>query len=314
MSTEPVSAFELDPGYVEPFGDVLSDVRTAELVASDGVRIGYEVVGTEGPVIVLANGLGGRLYAWLPLLEALRGRYRFITWDYRGLFESESELSGAELGIRRHADDLREILQAEGVQSAHVCGWSMGVQVALEFSVRYPGDVTSLILINGTYGQVFSTAFQPLFQIPVPHTRLHSVVELGVRFPKLVRGGMRATLGVVHALFRARAAAGRATHPLMALGLRQYLSDLTNTRVENYLKLFQALDAHSVYHLLPQVPHPTLVISGTLDFLTPAYQSRQMARRIPDARHVRVPLGTHFVLLERPKAVVDAVSAHLEAV
>ncbi len=72
--------------------------------------------------------------------------------------------------------------------------------------------------------------------------------------------------------------------------------------------------AHSAYHLLPQVRQPTLVMSGSLDYLTPAYQSRQMARRIPGARHLRIPLGTHFVLLERPSTVVHAVREHMERI
>lgn len=306
-----MSSFALHPGYVAPFEQVLSGVREGEIVASDGVRIAYQVVGESGPVIALANGLGGRLYAWLPMLEALRGRFRFVTWDYRGLFESESDLTGPKLDIRRHAEDLIEILDAEDIDVAHVCGWSMGVQVSLEAATRFPDRVETLTLINGTYGQVFSTAFQPLFPVPIPHTRLHTVVEIGVRFPMLVHGGMRGSLLAMRALFRVRKALGAATHPLMALGLRQYLSDLTNTRVENYLKLFQELDAHSVYHLLPEVEQPTLVISGGLDYLTPAYQSRQMARRIPNATHLRIPLGTHFVLLERPARVVEAVRSHV---
>lgn len=305
-------SFELHSGYVEPFEVILSNVRAGELTTSDGVRIAYEVVGDEGPVIALANGLGGRLYAWLPLIEALREQFRFVTWDYRGLFESESEFSGPMLSMRRHAEDLCAVLDAEGIASAHVCGWSMGVQVALEAAVAFPDRVDSLILINGTYGQVFSTAFQPLFRVPMPHTRLHSVVELGVRYPRVVRRLMRGSLVAVQSLFKARQALGRGPHPLMALGLRQYLSDLTNTRVENYLKLFQELDAHSVYHLLPEVRQPTLIVSGSLDYLTPAYQSRQMARRIPHARHLRIPFGTHFVLLERPAPVVAAVREHVE--
>lgn len=307
-----MSSFALHPGYVAPFEHVLSGVRGGEIVASDGVRIAYQVVGESGPVIALANGLGGRLYAWLPLLEALREGFRFVTWDYRGLFESESDFAaGPKLDIRRHAEDLIEILDAEELEVAHVCGWSMGVQVALEAATRFPERVETLTLINGTYGQVFSTAFQPLFPVPIPHTRLHTVVEIGVRFPMLVHGGMRGSLLAMRALFRVRKVLGAATHPLMALGLRQYLSDLTNTRVENYLKLFQELDAHSVYHLLPDVRQPTLVISGGLDYLTPAYQSRQMASRIPNATHLRIPLGTHFVLLERPARVVEAVRSHV---
>ncbi|MCB9487703.1 MAG: alpha/beta hydrolase [Deltaproteobacteria bacterium] len=308
------NAFELHPGYVKPFEEVLADVRAGEVVGRDNVRIAYEVVGDKGPVIALANGLGGRLYAWLPLIESLRDRYRFVTWDYRGLFASESNLTGPAMGIPRHADDLAAVLDAEGIDAAHLCGWSMGVQVSLEFATRFPERVKSLILINGTYGQVFSTAFQPFFQIPVQHTRLHSLVELAVKFPFVVQGVMRTSLLTVEALFHLSRRLGQESHPLVALGLRQYLSDILNTRVENYLKLFQELDAHSVYHLLPLVTHRTLIVSGSLDFLTPDYQSKQMARRIPGAYHLRIPLGTHFVLLERPSVVLPAVRKHLNKV
>jgi pimeloyl-ACP methyl ester carboxylesterase len=36
----------------------------------------------------LANGLGGRLYTWQPLVRRPPDHYRIITWDYRGLFDS----------------------------------------------------------------------------------------------------------------------------------------------------------------------------------------------------------------------------------
>ena len=54
--------------------------------------------------------------------------------------------------------------------------------------------------------------------------------------------------------------------------------------------------------------------SGGLDFLTPPYQSRHIARRIPGARHLQLRLGTHFVLLERPAPVVAAIEDHLAQV
>ena len=43
-------------------------------------------------------------------------------------------------------------------------------------------------------------------------------------------------------------------------------------------------------------------------------RTKQMARRIPGAYHLRIPLGTHFVLLERPSVVLPAVRKHLNKV
>jgi pimeloyl-ACP methyl ester carboxylesterase len=55
-----------------------------------------------------------------------------------------------------------------------------------------------------------------------------------------------------------------------------------------------------VYHHLRDIEQPTLLISGALDPMTPAYQTREMKRKMPNARHVSFKLGTHFVLIEYP--------------
>jgi hypothetical protein len=60
------------------------------------------------------------------------------------------------------------------------------------------------------------------------------------------------------------------------------------------------LDAHSVYHLLADIEHPTLIIAGLLDLFTPAYQSYEIVR----AR--MLPPGALRVLTCAPWAVQAA--------
>ncbi|GMH53536.1 hypothetical protein TrRE_jg7316 [Triparma retinervis] len=71
----------------------------------------------------------------------------------------------------------------------------------------------------------------------------------------------------------------------------------------NYLKYPHALDAHSSYHVLHEIPHPTLIVAGMLDVLTPAYHSFEMLARMPRAELLCFTLGTHFVLLEYPEEI-----------
>jgi pimeloyl-ACP methyl ester carboxylesterase len=94
--------------------------------------------------------------------------------------------------------------------------------------------------------------------------------------------------------------------------LRRYYADVLGPSFRNYLRLFQELDAHSVYHLLPEIAAPTLVVSGALDFFTPAYQSRQIARRMPNATHLRLWRASHFALHERRDDVLAAMRAFLD--
>jgi pimeloyl-ACP methyl ester carboxylesterase len=306
-----VSRFEPGEGHVGPYAEVFARRRIGQLVAGDGTRVSYEVVGDGPEVLMLANGLGGRLYAWLPVIEAFMDRYRVITWDYRGLFESEAPSTLRNLSVRDHAEDMLAILDLEGVERAHFIGWSMGVQVCLEAHTLAPDRTLSLVLVNGTYGQVFSSALQPFLRFGWAPAVLHGLMELLSERPWLTDAMGKSGYFSARALFAVRKAVLPRVRSHFMLGLRQYASDLAGTDSASYFRLFQQIDAHSVYHLLPAVTAQTLVISGGLDLLTPADQSRRMARRIPGAKHKSFPLATHFVVLERPKAVVRVIAAHL---
>ncbi len=306
--------FELGPGYIDAYGSVFARREQKQATSADGTRIAYEVLGAGERTIVLANGLGGRLYAWLPVVDALAERYRIVTWDYRGLFESEIPADRRRLGVPYHADDLAAVLDAEGIAEAHLIGWSMGVQVGLEFALRAPARVRSLTLINGTYGQALSTAFQPFFRVPLPHTAVHALLEGMMRHPGATDAFGTLWKGQTEAAFWLRKRLLGRKRSVLLRGVRQYVRDVFGTHFETYLGLFQQIDAHSVYHLLPEVSAPTLVVSGGFDFLTPPYQSRHIARRIPGATHLPIRLGTHFVLLEHPRRVVRAITEHLDGV
>lgn len=292
----------------EPSSEWMKTLQRRRARASDGTVIAYEVVGEGAKTILLANGLGGRLYVWEPLVERLWRDYKIITWDYRGLFESESPASRRRLALTQHAEDAIAILREERVERAVLCGWSMGVQVSLDVAATRPEMVAGLVLINGTYGHALSTFAQPLFSAPISSKPLHWVLEwLQHRpqyarvFSKLMRlGEVPTAVG-----FALTAGPDVARHRRI---LRQYFDDVLGPSFGNYLRLFQELDAHSMYHLLPEITAPALVISGALDLLTPARQSYEMARRLPDAEHLAIARGSHFVLVERPELVIPAIA------
>lgn len=288
----------------------LDDVEAKIVCTSDGLRLHVEVLApdrADAPTLLLANGLGGKLYAWEPFLERFAGRYRIVTWDYRGLFRSERPRRTKALSIPHHAADAIAILDAEGVERATLVGWSMGVQVSLETALEYPERVEGLILLNGTFGHAFQTGLQPLVRLPGFPLLLHGVVERLTRQPTRLADWVRAAArSEFHLALVGRLLARLFGDPRLEDMYRQYCEDVFGESFPIYLRLFQELDAHSVYHLLPEVRAPTLVVSGGLDWLTPARQSFAVARRIPDARHVHLRLGSHFALLEAPERVLSA--------
>ena len=287
------------------------------LKTPDNVQITYQVIGSgkDRPVVSIAHGLGARLYAWAPVLDAILPKYNVIAWHYRGLYKSESPERIRRLSIPHHAEDLHSILVKEKVETTSVIGWSMGVQVALEFATLYPEQLDKMVLINGTYGHAMATGFQPLFRIPGMSGLLHYTIDTLRAKPELA-----SLLNMVGTNKKITGALGSAysvlrCSPFFREVLPQYADDVLGESFTNYLRLFQELDAHSTYHNLPEIVHPALVIWGALDPLTPAYLSRRIRKRLINSYSMSLLLGSHFVHLEYPKKVprkiLDFLDSHI---
>jgi len=281
------------------------------LVIDNDLSVYYQVIGNGPETLVLLNGLGGRLYSWEPILDVFADQYKIITWDYRGIFNSGAPQRMRELSIPYHVEDLKSILAAEKVKKATLIGWSMGVQVALEMASLYPDTVNKLILINGTYGQALSAAFQPLFRISGLNRFFNFFID--------TLRGRDAYMDAVVKLMRApillnligQLMSVARENPKIPDAIGQYAADVFGPSFPNYLRLFQELDSHSTYHLLSEIKQPTLIISGGLDMMTPAYQSYEMAAKIPGSHHEHFPLGSHFALLEYPEKIPQLIKDFL---
>ena len=94
-----------------------------------------------------------------------------------------------------------------------------------------------------------------------------------------------------------------------------YFLDFFNYSIEhskNYMKYPHALDCHSSFHLLHTIEQKTLIVTGMLDVLTPAYHSYEMHALMPNSTLLCKTLGTHFVLLEYPEEVGGAIVKFIE--
>jgi hypothetical protein len=84
----------------------------------------------------------------------------------------------------------------------------MGVQVALEFAITEPDKLKMLVLLNGTYGNVFRTLYQPFFWIPFAENLLYygtkmivEYIPLVIAFTRTIGYWVIVALGHVYSLF-----------------------------------------------------------------------------------------------------------------
>ena len=112
-------------------------------VENQGARIYWDGQGDGAPVLLIM-GLGYASDMWYRIRPALAAHYRTIALDNRGV--GRSDLPAGPYPIALMASDAAAVLDATGIESAHVFGLSMGGMIAQEFALQYPKRVRSLIL------------------------------------------------------------------------------------------------------------------------------------------------------------------------
>ena len=113
------------------------------------MRIAWDRSGS-GPPLLLIQGLGYARWGWEPVLEPLARSFDVLSFDNRGVGESEvpaGPYTAAEL-----AADAVQVLDEAGVEHAHVVGTSLGGMIAQELALDYPERVEKLVLACTTPG------------------------------------------------------------------------------------------------------------------------------------------------------------------
>lgn len=109
----------------------------------NGISLYYEVYG-EGEPLVLISGLGGDHTFWNASIELLSSKYQVIVFDTRGIGKTEAPKGPYSMEL--FADDLAALLDALQISKANVLGFSMGGNIALAFTLKYPQRVAKLII------------------------------------------------------------------------------------------------------------------------------------------------------------------------
>ncbi|MCC6194510.1 MAG: alpha/beta hydrolase [Burkholderiales bacterium] len=119
--------------------------------APDGVRLHYEEAGSGSPV-VFVHEFGGSYLSWEPQLRALARRHRCITFAARGYPPSDVPDDVDRYSQALAVRDIAAVMDAAGVDRAHVVGLSMGGFAALHFGLDFPDRARSLVVAGAGYG------------------------------------------------------------------------------------------------------------------------------------------------------------------
>ncbi|MBF0107114.1 MAG: alpha/beta hydrolase [Deltaproteobacteria bacterium] len=277
----------------------------------DGTKIGYQVIGTGKTPFILCNGLGGSSVGWSPIYNKLGRKFKFITWDYRGLFTSDKPKDMNRLSVEDHCRDLQWLLKKEKISKAIFGGWSMGVQVCLDYYRKNAKQYRGIFLINGTYGYVLETALNSkLTRHIVPAVNQLLIKALPRIQPTLQPLASyvinsRDFINIVEKL-------GMIHKNLDSEIFKEVAHAMMQTDLSTYVKLLDRLSEHSAADVLEKIKVPTLIVSATRDVMTPSWVAEDMAKKIPGAELLIVNNGSHYSLLEFPEIIVTRLEQFLK--
>jgi pimeloyl-ACP methyl ester carboxylesterase len=120
-------------------------------MTTDGVRLFYESAGSGTPIIFV-HEFGGSHWSWEPQLNFFARRHQCITFAARGYPPSDIPESVEAYSQQRAADDIVDVLNAAGVDKAHIVGLSMGGFASLHAALRHPERVLSIVAAGTGYG------------------------------------------------------------------------------------------------------------------------------------------------------------------
>lgn len=112
-------------------------------VPIDGWSTRVLEIGSGEPFIFM-HGTGGHLEAFTKNLRALAADHRVIAYDYPG--HGWTTTADRDLEIGDYEQHLLALMDALGIDSAHLSGESLGGWVAAKFAAAHPERVRSLVL------------------------------------------------------------------------------------------------------------------------------------------------------------------------
>lgn len=256
----------------------------------NGANIHYDRIGNGLETIVFIHGLMLASESYEAQVDALKGRYRIITYDLRG--QGKSERTKDRLGIDSLAEDAVSLIESTVSGPAHIVAFSMGTFIAMRVAARRPDLVRSLCLIGPS-----ADAEEPE-NMPKYRQLIRMVRVFG---PRLFASRLMMILFGDTFLHDPKSAATRKRWRRVVERLPRALHRAAQASAHR-----PAMTAE-----LKNIVAPTLIVSGVEDRPISPERARAVHAGIAGSRFMAFEKTGHAVMIERPDAFNAALSAFL---
>lgn len=261
----------------------------------NGVNLWYEFTG-EGETIVQIGGAVSAHEGYATITPGLAERFRVLDYDHRGY--GMSDRPDQRYTLDTWSDDLAGLLDALGVEKAHIHGGSMGSFIAVHFAANYPEKVDKLLLGAGAVAKCDQMGILQ-FKVWQYVAKAYGVESREMSEELLTKAFSRSYLDNN---FEGDEA------------LREMQeSTARNASTHVFIDACQAMIDTDVRDRLSGVRSPTLVMVGSEDVLTPldagpgGAGARYVAEHLADAKLVIFEGSGHGHYIEQPEESLQAI-------
>ncbi len=260
----------------------------SDFASIDGLTVHYKLESNSGVPVVFINSLGSDLRIWDDVVSTLERSS--LHYDKRG--HGLSDAPTGPYSIADHANDLLGLLEHLNLEHVVIVGISVGGQIALEFTARFPERVA---------GTVFCDTGMKIGTADLWNARIEAVRDHGLE---------HISDAVMQRWF------GPDFRRDQAATVRGYQNMLERQPTVGYIATCEALresDLHEAAQKVRDTRVKTLIICGQDDQSTPVALSQELVQTLETKLELIYNAG-HLPCIEQPAAFAGVLNKFLEEV
>ncbi|MEM9107844.1 MAG: alpha/beta fold hydrolase [Pseudomonadota bacterium] len=254
-------------------------------------RLHYTDEGSGPETIVFSHGLlmSGDMFS--AQVDALKDRYRCITYDHRG--QGGSAVTDDGYDMETLTEDAAGLIEALETGPCHFVGLSMGGFVGMRLATRRPELLRSLVLLE--------TSADPE---PSENQKQYRMLNFVARW-----FGLSTVIGRVMPIMFGQTFLN---DPERADDRQKWRSHIvSNDRIGITRAVKGVINRRGVIDDIRQIDLPVLIAVGDEDVATVPEKSERMHEAIPGSKLALIPGAGHSSTIEQPEAVNRVISTHL---
>tara|TARA_Y100000766_G_C18858657_1_gene582106 strand:- start:517 stop:1332 length:816 start_codon:yes stop_codon:yes gene_type:complete len=240
-----------------------------------------------GPLLILLHGIGGNKSNWYHQMQYFHRFFDTVAWDARGYGDSDDY--DGDLNFEDFSKDLLTLINHCNSEKAHLCGLSMGGQIAQDFYRLYPDRVKSLTLA-ATFTHWLAILNQDALNKYLD-LRLHALKYKNKSLNDIAQDAAKQLIG-----------------PKTSKNVLQQITDsMGMLHKDSYIKTLISSTQYTNIVELEKITVPTLYIFAEDDSLCPVEYGITMAKKTPNSQFVLVKNSGHLINLEQPEYFNESV-------